>query len=219
MNEPMPTTPGAVLSRTILDAMPQPVFVMDGDYCIVDHNTAAAQFLKTNAPLVLRQLGGQVLQCLHATCATGGCGASEFCQSCVVRNSVTEACRGQRVTRRQTKMELLENGQIRPVELLVTAAPFAYDGRQLVLLILEDISELTALRGLLPICAKCKKIRDAHSYWHRLEEYLGTYLHIELTHGLCPACAKELFPGYVDDLPGSPEEPTGVAPLPPRTSS
>ena len=197
----LPKTPVAVLSRTILDAMPLPVFVMDCDYRIVDHNTSAAQFLKTNPPLVLRQLGGQVLQCLHATCTAGGCGTTEFCKSCVVRDSVCEALRGQRVTRRQAKMELLEGGQIRPVELLVTATPFAYDGRQLALLILEDISELMALRGLLPICAKCKKIRDVHAYWHRLEEYLGTYLHVELTHGLCPECAKELFPGYTVDLP------------------
>ena len=64
------------------------------------------------------------------------------------------------------------------------------------MLILEDVTEETALRSLLPICAKCKKIRDDHNYWQRLENYFVTHHSVDFTHGLCPDCARELFPEY-----------------------
>jgi len=59
------------------------------------------------------------------------------------------------------------------------------------LLILEDVSELLTLRGLLPICAQCKKVRDDDQYWHDIDAYLHTHMHMKLTHGLCPACFAE----------------------------
>ncbi len=55
----------------------------------------------------------------------------------------------------------------------------------------------STLRGLLPICAKCKKIRadgaDAkiQSSWKRLEEYISAKVDVDFTHGLCPACMQE----------------------------
>lgn len=64
---------------------------------------------------------------------------------------------------------------------LVTASPSNYDGQRLVLLALEDISELLALRSLLPICANCKKIRDDQNYWQYVESYF-------------PQCASKLYP-------------------------
>jgi len=76
----------------------------------------------------------------------------------------------------------------------VTTAPFTYEGQPLVLLALEDVSELVALRGLLPICANCKKIRDEENYWQDVEAYLQKHLNVEFTHGLCPACVKKLYP-------------------------
>jgi hypothetical protein len=51
---------------------------------------------------------------------------------------------------------------------------------------------------LLPICAKCKKIRDDQGYWHRLEGYIQEHSDAEFTHGICPECIKKLYPEIQD---------------------
>lgn len=48
--------------------------------------------------------------------------------------------------------------------------------------------EVKTLRGLMPICASCKKIRDDEGYWDRLESYLTKHTDAVFTHGLCPEC-------------------------------
>lgn len=54
--------------------------------------------------------------------------------------------------------------------------------------------EVKTLRGFLPICAACKNIRDDKGYWNRIESYIKEHSEVEFTHGLCPDCAKRLYP-------------------------
>jgi len=56
--------------------------------------------------------------------------------------------------------------------------------------------ELKSLRGLLPICASCHKIRDSKGYWGEVEKYIKEHAEIDFSHCLCPECAKKLYPGY-----------------------
>lgn len=60
------------------------------------------------------------------------------------------------------------------------------------------MEKVKVLRGLLPICSGCKKIRDDQGYWTQLEVFIGEHSEAEFTHGLCPSCAKELYPGYIE---------------------
>lgn len=53
--------------------------------------------------------------------------------------------------------------------------------------------ELTLLRGMLPICASCKKVRDDTGYWKQLESYLQDHLRIGYSHSFCPDCAQQLL--------------------------
>lgn len=53
--------------------------------------------------------------------------------------------------------------------------------------------EVKILRGMLPICADCKSIRDDEGYWSQLEDYMREHSEVEFTHGLCPVCAKKLL--------------------------
>ena len=50
------------------------------------------------------------------------------------------------------------------------------------------------LRGLLPICAHCKKIRDDKGYWNQIEVFIRDHSDAEFSHGLCPHCASTLYP-------------------------
>jgi CheY-like chemotaxis protein len=53
------------------------------------------------------------------------------------------------------------------------------------------LAEVKELSGLLPICAWCKKIKDADQYWRRVEDYISHYTKAEFTHGICPECKSQ----------------------------
>jgi len=53
------------------------------------------------------------------------------------------------------------------------------------------------LSGFLPICAKCKKIRDHAGNWVEVEAYIGDRTGVQFTHSICPKCEKELYPNFV----------------------
>ena len=57
-------------------------------------------------------------------------------------------------------------------------------------------TEVSSLKQLLPICSRCKKIRDDQGYWKRVEEYFTTHGEMEFTHGICPDCVQEVFGEY-----------------------
>ena len=56
------------------------------------------------------------------------------------------------------------------------------------------IKENKTLKGFLPICATCKKIRDDQGYWNQIESYIKDHSEAEFSHGICPDCAKKLYP-------------------------
>jgi AmiR/NasT family two-component response regulator len=58
------------------------------------------------------------------------------------------------------------------------------------------LAEIKTLKGLLPICAACKKIRDSKGYWEQIEAYLKDHSDVEFSHSICPECAQELYPEY-----------------------
>ena len=60
----------------------------------------------------------------------------------------------------------------------------------------EALGNVKTLRGLLPICASCKKIRDDHGYWQKVESYISDHTQAEFTHGICPDCLRRLYPEY-----------------------
>ena len=58
----------------------------------------------------------------------------------------------------------------------------------------EALDKVKTLRGLLPICANCKKIRDDGGYWQQVEAYIADHSEAEFTHGICPTCMEKLYP-------------------------
>lgn len=60
--------------------------------------------------------------------------------------------------------------------------------------LLGALHEVRTLRGIVPICAKCKKIRSDDGYWAEVDEYVRDHTEAEFSHGLCPECAAELYP-------------------------
>ncbi len=69
---------------------------------------------------------------------------------------------------------------------------------ELVAQLQDAISRIKTLRGMLPICSSCKKIRDDKGYWEQIESYVSQHSEAEFSHGICPECAKKLYPGFYD---------------------
>ncbi|MFH1217727.1 MAG: cache domain-containing protein [Pseudomonadota bacterium] len=58
----------------------------------------------------------------------------------------------------------------------------------------EARSTIKTLKGFLPICANCKNIRNDNGYWQQIESYITEHSGADFSHGICPTCAKKLYP-------------------------
>ena len=63
----------------------------------------------------------------------------------------------------------------------------------------QAIEQIKTLRGIVPICAHCKKIRDDQGYWNQLELYVREHTEAEFSHGFCPDCLNHLYPEIAQD--------------------
>ena len=174
--------------RTVFDAMPLLIFVVDDDVRIQEYNATAADFLTLQSSAILKRRGGEVLKCLHATEVPGGCGRAPFCQNCVIRNSVDESFRGGRIVRRRTRMEVIRDDNKQEIYALISVSPLLYEQRPLALLMIEDISEIAEIKRLIPICSVCKKVQDKKKTWFRVEAYFKEHWDVDFSHGFCPEC-------------------------------
>jgi PAS domain S-box-containing protein len=67
---------------------------------------------------------------------------------------------------------------------------------KLILELQEALATIKTLHGILPICASCKKIRDDKGAWKQIESYISEHSDTEFSHGICPDCAKKMYPEY-----------------------
>ena len=167
--------------RAVLDANPSPVFVVEEDVLIVDYNSSAGAMISQDRKQVVHKRAGDILHCVHSTETPEGCGRSPYCRNCIVRNSVNESLNGQRLIRQKVQMELIVNGVEIEAPFLVTTTPLNFEDKKLVVVIFEDISEITALKQLLPICSSCKQVRNDGQYWQTVESYFETHLNVDFT--------------------------------------
>ena len=67
------------------------------------------------------------------------------------------------------------------------------------------LTEIKTLRGILPICMNCKKIRDDRGYWNQIKIYVRDHTEADFSHGICPECMTKLYPDFVGDRQPPPE--------------
>ncbi len=111
----------------------------------------------------------------------------------------------------------LANGEIRDVE--IYANPISIQGKDYSFSVVHDITEhkkadedrerlitelrsaleeIKTLRGIIPICSFCKKIRDDKGFWNQVEVYIKEHSEVDFSHSLCPECAREHYPDFYD---------------------
>jgi phosphoserine phosphatase RsbU/P len=62
----------------------------------------------------------------------------------------------------------------------------------------QALEQIKTLRGIVPICANCKNVRDDQGYWNRVESYLNQHTEAEFSHAVCPDCMRRLYPQFKD---------------------
>lgn len=60
-------------------------------------------------------------------------------------------------------------------------------------------AEIKTLRGIIPICVTCKRIRDDRGFWQRVESYIRDHSEAQFTHAICPDCMKKEYPDLIRD--------------------
>jgi len=68
------------------------------------------------------------------------------------------------------------------------------DNEALIAELRNALSEIKQLKGILPICASCKRIRDASGVWMQMEAYIRDRSEADFSHSICPECANKLYP-------------------------
>lgn len=178
--------------RKILNAVPLPALVMDGDARVHDLNDAARAAFGVDEAATLRRRCGQVLRCVNSATVSEGCGYAPACAECVLRESVLQGVGGESVVRRRARAEIRQGETGRRLELLVTASPMPDHEQPLAVVFIEDAGDLARPRGIVPICAKCKRVRGGGDRWRSVEAYFEEHAGVVFSHGLCPPCAEDL---------------------------
>lgn len=194
---------GEAYLRAILDAFPSPVIIVNPDMVIHDANRAAQELMNEEDRKILKHAFGDSFHCLYAQESENGCGTTEACPDCVLRQTANEVAQGHHSFRKTTQLTMKKGDKETIVWYLITGAPLRYENREFVILTLEDVTELVELRRMVPICSHCHKVRDDADYWYQVEDYLRNKAGMEFTHGICPDCIREFYPEAAEQSAGT----------------
>lgn len=187
---------GSKYHRSILDALPHPVMLIEEGLRVVDSNAAARKFFvpgETGQPRP-----GEALGCVHAK--EIGCGARPVCATCPIRVSIGEALQGQYPPKQIVRVIMAGGARVTEMAFIMTVAPLYFENLRLAMMVLEDPREMASLQKTLRICSGCKQVRGNENEWQSVEIFLSRHLDIHCTHSLCPDCARKFFPEYADIL-------------------
>ncbi len=178
----------ADLTKAIFDALPSMIFVVDGDARIFEYNEAAGRLFAASREYAIKRRTGEILHCVHSLETPEGCGRAPACTDCVVRASIRQAADGARIVRQRVRIQLSLDGAVVSIFALITATPFEFQNRPMILLVIEDLKDISEIEKLIPICCVCRKIRTDEDSWVALETYFKNTWDADFSHGYCPEC-------------------------------
>jgi PAS domain-containing protein len=186
----------------LLDAFPSLAFIVDADATVIEANRPARQWLGEGIGTRLAVPPGDLLRCIFPQDSRGDCGTTDFCPSCVLRRSIETAVSGQPTPRRLAHMILGTAGPSEDRWFQVSASSLVIGDRQLVLVVLEDVTQLVELRALLPLCPSCGASHPVDDPIGHARIFLRKHPEFLLADELCAACRQRPPEG------GGPEDAT-----------
>jgi PAS domain-containing protein len=182
--------------RDLLLALPAAVVVVNTEYRVVALNPAAEEAFGVGQADVLGRGPGHTFQCLNAEKDLQGCGHSPECSRCEVRKSAGEVLAGTSFSQKEIRISVPDGRRNDSRVFLFSASPLEVGPTRLAVLMLQEVTVYHRLRGLIPICAACKKIRRDDRAWEELEKFIEAHSHAEFTHGMCPQCLERYYPDF-----------------------
>ena len=209
------------LLHTVFDTVPSALLIVDEDMRVLFANEIFLTLMARGEDEVAGRFFGDVVGCLCEKCNQEGiitCN-NENCAQCTVRASLRKIFTGELdsfsndVTLRSKKRGAMD--------LRMSVGALHLEGSHFALLSLLDLTslrelerslaaknqelekslkEVKTLKSLLPMCAKCKKVRDDKNYWQDLEEYLAEQSGTIVSHSLCPDCLHTLYPEIAKEM-------------------
>jgi hypothetical protein len=100
--------------------------------------------------------------------------------------------------------DFMAAGAMHGLMIIVTLTAYILIALSLIIMTLQRVehdflmaqNEIKTLKGFLPICSSCKRIRDDKGYWNQIEAYISDHSEAEFSHGICPDCMKKLYPEF-----------------------
>jgi hypothetical protein len=86
------------------------------------------------------------------------------------------------------------------IDLALGAFYLVHNGQRLDAELRESTARLRLLTGILPICSRCKNIRDEEGRWTPVEQYVRHRTDAEFSHGMCPGCFRTMYPDYAEEV-------------------
>jgi PAS domain-containing protein len=182
----------------IIDSVPSMIFILDSSMNIVKMNRAAFEYYSEHKENQGKERVGNVLNCIYSLQHPEGCGMSSICGSCMVRNAVLKAVNGEDTRKRKARINHGIDDTGSGTYYCVSSNRILFGNSSYTLLVLEDITELITLKGMIPICASCKKVRDDEGFWERIEHYLESKSDLTFSHSICPECTDKIYPEFAD---------------------
>jgi len=173
--------------KSMFDALPLPVFVLDGDVMVHDFNAAAAAFLFRH----LTHFGGLSYPVQTDLAANGKSKVqwcSLFCRDSFIGKAVKEAVQGRSAVRRSTKLAYHRKGYRAELESRIQCCPFQNGTRTQVLLVFEETRQIGDQKGVIQLCSVCHRVINAKQTVAQLEAYAKECTGVDFSHGLCPRC-------------------------------
>ena len=155
--------------KNLMDSLPCGVIVVDEKSHVKALNNILEKKVGTTKQLVLGKGSGNALGCVRASEHPKGCGTEECCNYCELRMLGLSVLYGTKKQRTSVSLQLVIDGQIRDVALLLSAVPFTYFEKRYAILIIEDITPLKSIsapdtqsefRGILGQDEKIKNLFD-----------------------------------------------------------
>lgn len=193
--------------QSVIDCIAEPISIIGADRRVRLVNRAARQLLGpaeeaasmlcyqclhrreepcdlegAECPMLRVRETGRPVTVVHKHYLPGGEGrfieimASPFCERDGAFQGIIETCRD--VTERKALEEERE---------------------RLIAELREALEKIKTLRGLIPVCAWCRKVRDDRGFWEDIENYIRKHSDADFTHGICPECVRKIEEGEIEE--------------------
>jgi PAS domain S-box-containing protein len=183
--------------RETVDAISDWICIIDADFRIVRSNRAVEDFLGIKPEDVQ---GRTCYELMHGTdTPIGHCPIPSMLQSQRRAQTEVQLADGRWLSVTVDPLTDAEGrlgGAVHMVRDITALRQIQAEREALIARLEQALSEVRTIKGLIPICAKCRRIRDDQGAWSPLEVFVHNNFDADFSHGLCPECARREFEAY-----------------------